>query len=759
MDEKTVYISGKPAVSVGLLTRYLPPIPQGIASTWLSDNLPRGGLVLDPFGAQPALAVEVARANNKILVSANNPIARFLIELSANPPKGEDLSAALAELASTRIGNERLEIHLQQLYMTTCVQCGQSVMAHAFIWERNSTSPFAKIYECDYCGDSGEHPVTQSDINLASSFSASSLHKMRVVERIARGGDPNRLHVEGALSVYLPRALYALVTLINRIESLLALQRNSQPNLVIRQRSLIALVLSALDKGNNLWTYPSGRARPKQLSVSPRFRENNIWLALEEAADLLGGMGSPVPFTIYPQFPEGNHGVTLYEGPFRELIQDISSSTEHRNLSFDAIITAFPRHNQAYWTLSALWAGWMWGHESIESFKSVFQRQRYDWAWYSSALNHVFNTLGDHLPSGIPIFGLIGEAEPHYLSASLVPAASTGFTLKGMAIRAESSIAQIRWEQDNNDDVRASGKTKNLEKLIVSNGIMLLKQRGEPAPYLTLYSNALRTIVDNFALAGGDPINPGDEYSHIHSLIDETLSFRNGFIRYGGSEKSPETSKFWHQDLLKPLSSLSDRVESMVYNYLMDNPGCSHFQIDEHICSKFPGLMTPSSDLIYTCIESYSEEDLLTKLTLRAQDKQTVRDPEILAMRSDLVALGDQLGFSALDEDAIIWNDANQNIRLVFFVIASAAIGEIVFNGKYQADKSIIVLPGARANLTLYKQRHNPYLREEVEIGWRFLKFRHLRHLMDSPALSPNNLNSLLGIDPLTESPAQLRLL
>ena len=174
MDEKTVYISGKPAVSVGLLTRYLPPIPQGIASTWLSDNLPRGGLVLDPFGAQPALAVEVARANNKILVSANNPIARFLIELSANPPKGEDLSAALAELASTRIGNERLEIHLQQLYMTTCVQCGQSVMARAFIWERNSTSPFAKIYECDYCGDSGEHPVTQSDINLASSFSASS---------------------------------------------------------------------------------------------------------------------------------------------------------------------------------------------------------------------------------------------------------------------------------------------------------------------------------------------------------------------------------------------------------------------------------------------------------------------------------------------------------------------------------------------------------------------------------------------------------
>jgi hypothetical protein len=59
----------------------------------------------------------------------------------------------------------------------------------------------------------------------------------------------------------------------------------------------------------------------------------------------------------------------------------------------------------------------------------------------------------------------------------------------------------------------------------------------------------------------------------------------------------------------------------------------------------------------------------------------------------------------------------------------------------------------------MHKIRNNPLLRQEIEKGWRFLKYRHLRHLLETPTLTRDNLDELLSLDPLTESPAQMRLL
>ncbi|MBE9524600.1 MAG: hypothetical protein IMY76_05840, partial [Chloroflexi bacterium] len=79
------------------LGRYLPPIPEGVATNWLrahfphpnaGKNLQKGdshAWVLDPFGTSPRLAVEIARAGYRVLVAANNPVNRFLMELEADP--------------------------------------------------------------------------------------------------------------------------------------------------------------------------------------------------------------------------------------------------------------------------------------------------------------------------------------------------------------------------------------------------------------------------------------------------------------------------------------------------------------------------------------------------------------------------------------------------------------------------------------------------------------------------------------------------
>jgi hypothetical protein len=65
------------------LARFLPPVPTGMASAWLKENVPRGSWLLDPLGSSPSLALEAARAGYRVLVACNNPILSFMIETLA----------------------------------------------------------------------------------------------------------------------------------------------------------------------------------------------------------------------------------------------------------------------------------------------------------------------------------------------------------------------------------------------------------------------------------------------------------------------------------------------------------------------------------------------------------------------------------------------------------------------------------------------------------------------------------------------------
>lgn len=97
------YIPGASPARPGPLERFLPPIEEGVAAAWLSNTAAAGSWILDPFGISPRLPLEAARAGYRLLVTANNPITRFLIEMAVNPPSQSDFNGALAELASSKI--------------------------------------------------------------------------------------------------------------------------------------------------------------------------------------------------------------------------------------------------------------------------------------------------------------------------------------------------------------------------------------------------------------------------------------------------------------------------------------------------------------------------------------------------------------------------------------------------------------------------------------------------------------------------------
>src|SRR5258706_14845200 len=139
------YIPGMSPADPGPLSRFIPPLEEGVISIWLLPHASAGSWLLDPFGFSPRLVLEAARSGYRVLVTANNPITRFLLETFANPPAESDFIAALADLGAVKKGDERLEVHLQSLYLTPCEKCGQQIHAQAFLWRKGEDVPYGRI--------------------------------------------------------------------------------------------------------------------------------------------------------------------------------------------------------------------------------------------------------------------------------------------------------------------------------------------------------------------------------------------------------------------------------------------------------------------------------------------------------------------------------------------------------------------------------------------------------------------------------------
>jgi hypothetical protein len=770
------FYPGKKPSNPGPLTRYLPPLPEGVATAWLKERLPAGALVLDPFGAAPMLSLEAARAGYRVLVAANNPVARMLLEMGALQPNQNEFQAALADLASAYKGNERIEPYILSLYTTECASCNQPVVADYFLWERSAESPSARYYTCLRCGDSGERPTTQKDRDRAATFAKGGLNRARALERVVQSNDPDREHAEEALSVYLPRALYALFTLINKMDTL---EISST-----RRDKLSALLLSVCDQANTLWAHPTTRDRPRQLTIPSLFRENNIWLAMERSVPFWVSNGPGLPLTLWPKIPSAQAGIILFEGRLKDLAAEISE------LKIEAVLAALPRPNQAFWTLSALWAAWLWGREAVGPFKSVLRRRRYDWGWHTAALSSAFNNLALILEGGTPLLGLIGEAEPGFLSAALLAGERSGFNLEGLALRTENGQAQIHWQKPT-AKIKPQIAPNKFGKIARHAVISAIKERGQPASYLSLHAAALMALADQgillqekkgeaqFPSQSRPEDSPADLYSRLQNGLKEVFTFRSGFRRFEGSEGSLEVGSWWVSDEEGVALPISDRVELAIWSYLQKNRSCFLGELDGYLCELFPGLLTPNLDLIFHCLHSYAEQqpEATQAWQLRHQDNLENRRNEITAIKKMLISLANRLGFSATSSEFdnqqssisdfvtwIAWHDKYSELRYLYYLTASAAVGRIIYSKvpvtKNQGDfRRIIVLPGSRANLISYKLRNDNRLQREVERSWTFLKYRHLRRLIENTKLTQQNLHGQLEMDPLTYTETQVRLL
>lgn len=733
------YLPGRPGSEIALLERFLPSGVSGMAADFLQRYAPQATWVLDPFGSAPELAIEMARLGKNVLVAVNNPILRFLLELAANPLSVADLQAALAELAAAFKGEERLETHIKSLYATRCRVCHQPVSAEAFIWERDQGQPVACLYQCP-CGARGEFPVTEEDLaHLARISATDAIHRARALERVAPLHDPARPLANQALACYLPRALYALFTLINRLERL-----KVSP---ARHRAHLVLLLAACDEGNTLWPYPVERPRPRQLTTPPRFLEKNIWLAMERT---IQRWTTTAPVAIN-SWSEGNQPASssakagnlyYFEGPLRQLAPALSLFPP------EAIVTVLPRPNQAFWTLSVLWASWLWGQEAAAPLKTVLHRRRYDWNWHATALYAALKHLPEHLSHQAPFLAILAEPEPSFLSAALLAGAAAGFDLNGLAMRTPQDPLQILWRK------RPLPQTqpKEVTHLRLQDAIeTLLNQLGEPTSYLRLHAAALYTLAVHHALRWQENAIPT-----LHATIQAALT-RPTLIHYSDSPNS-ETG-LWGLKETPTAQPLADRVEIALVSYLHKHPGAHFKQIERFLYDEFRGLSTPSLGLIRAVLTSYAVETN-GGWSLRPEDAPAQRRADLEIAQSQLTSLGERLGFriafTSQPWRVLRWQQAEGEDVYVYHLLASAVIGRIAYQNCAPALRCVLVLPGGRASLLAYKLERDPALRARLQ-GWRVLKFRHLRRLVELPQLTLERWERELSNDPL-ELPEQMKL-
>ncbi|KAA0279713.1 MAG: hypothetical protein EDM79_04140 [Chloroflexi bacterium] len=746
MDFKP-YIPGFKPAEVGPLSRFLPALEDGVISGWLSHLDLTGTWLLDPFGFAPKVALEAARNGYRVLVTANNPVTRFLLEIFADPPPESEFIAALADLGAVKKGDERLELHLQSLYLTKCEKCEQKTQAQAFLWRKGDEAPYAKVYECKQCGDSGERPATEEDRENAKRLaSTDTLHRTRLFERVVSLKDEDRFYAEEAIEHYQPRPLYVIGTILNRLDGM-----NLSPN---RKRALTALLLLAFDAGNSVWAHPAERPRPKQLSTPNQYREDNLWMMLERGVGLFAGSGSPVPLEAWPKKIPETGGICIYDGRLKDLAHEVK-----REIPIAAVIGSIPRPNQAFWTLSALWAGWLWGRDAVEPYKIALRRRRYDWAWNATALYAMFSHLNELLADGVPVFGVLPEPEAPFMTSALTAAQAAGFVLESVALRTALDPVQIVWKSGSKLQP-APMEIETIRKAMRE----FLSARGEPAGYLHLHTAGLIALAQANALKQAE-----DEFDtalrKTHNAMEEALKEGDGFFHYSTGE-GVDTGMWGLVSGLdtgrksaiptrpsKNEESLSDKVEVAVVTYLQKNQNAIYLEVEGELNNQFPGLMTPSKALIYAVLNSYAEKDG-GSWTLRREDFASARRDEMEKVFDLLEEIGKRLDYgSKRDHPVLTWLEKGKPVRR-FHVLASA----LVHRALEKADgQTVIVFPGGRAALVAYKQERDPSLKEGLK-KHRLVKYRTLRGLLELPILTRETFDEQITSDPVEKAVGQMMM-
>ncbi len=729
---RAVYIPGLPDKDPPL-ARFLPALPAGAVRSWLESTVPGGALLLDPLGSTPALPLEIARTGRRVLVACNNPLLSFIIETLASAPQPAEFQSALAELFSTRRGAERLETHLQSLYSTACPNCGHVHQAAGYLWRKGETAPFARLIRCPACQTEGEFPLAPADLSTLAALSGGSdqLHRSRAIGRIFLGEEGEAEIAEEAVNAYGPRALYVLTTLINRADGLPATPQ--------RKRLLFALLLSLLDLGSALWAWPTARSRPRQLTIPAQFREINLFTACDAAITEWCAPGAPIPVTHWPELPPESGGICVYTGRIRSLLPLPDGLTPA------ASTVVLPRPNSAFWTLSAVWSGWLWGRETAQPLKSVFERRRYDWHWHAAALFSTFRAVNASIGPGMRLFAHVPEPAPGFINAALAASQAAGLALDGVALRGENDPAQIHWRTARDKPRKTITTT---ESLLRQGMRTFLQETGEPAEHLLLYTAGLRHLAQEGGYPQSTPQVTPQTLDAVTAAASKAFSDRK-FLDHLGGGASEESGRYWlaHPEGAAP--PLPERLETYLRDLLAMSGALDYPAMEAAANRVFRGIQTVTPALLRAVIEAIAEPTALAdnRWQLRPSETEAAQAAWVGGVETLLARLAEAQGLQPGGAQPLLWHTPAGNPLFAFYTSAGGALSPVLLGEPVlPRAQCVLVYPEQRATLVELRLQRDPRLLAALGDGWRLLRADSLRrYAADAGQPTLENFEALLS--------------
>ncbi|HIC93991.1 MAG TPA: hypothetical protein EYP09_07060 [Anaerolineae bacterium] len=740
------------------LARYLQPMPAGVAAAYAEACTEPGEVVLDPFCQSEVVVREAVEAGRKAIAVNFNPAIVLAVRGRLAWPDPRELDAAVTRLGDSPKLGVPLREHLEGLYQTPCPRCHRPAVADHFVWDREKREPVERSYRCQACGSEGTAPVEPADLEALERIETRGFHYWYILDRVAPPGDEGRDQAQRLLNLYTPRNLYALASLLIKIETLF-------PQSALRD-ALKTVLLSCLDSCSSLHPPQGGEAPPRTSRPRPpqRFVERNVWRAFEAAYD---GMRSCAPLAGI-RLAEGAEEIVAPDllalaegGPPNVLIKAWTVRRLARELpsgSVTLILADPPRPDPYFWALSYLWSGWLFGPRAAAPFKPLLRRKRSDWDWYCRAMEATFRALRRLLKNGgrlVLAFAEEADAPRPRLEALLLAASGAGFDLEGLAYRpdgedeyrlsfakaAKSAVEEVPAAPD------AEALARQMRAQAEAAAQEVLRERGEPLawPWLhaAIYHRLSRSGLLRQAMAvdeeGFSPLDFAAQ--QVRTALEEA----EGLVRLG--------ELWWLKEPGRAARPLADRVEEAVCEVLREAP--SREALERAIYARFPGLLTPEEGLIGACLGSYGREVEPGRWQLRAEDQLGRRERQREEVRAHLLELGKRLGF-AVQADAegfdVLWREDGQ-VAYAFVVLRTAILSDVLLaRGKPSGAQRCIAIPEERASLVEFKLGHNPLLRRAVAEGrWQFVKWPYLAQLAQAREVTRHDLKKIMGLRPIVE--------
>jgi len=755
------FVSGEEGEDEGVVSCLRWPIPPGVTRVYVEAYTQPGETVLLPYCQGVAEVEEVFAAQRRALALNFDPVLILVVKASLQAVPARELDAAVARLGDSPKQGVPLRRYLSDLYATTCPACERQVAADYFVWERDAEAPIAKQLRCPACTWIGQAGLDPEDRERLAEVPARGMHFFYVLDRVApqalEGSLRSRL--ETWLKLYSPRSLYALAELTLKIEGLFP----SGP----LHDALKLLLLDCLDRCSALVAAPgqatSLRSR-RSLTPPHRYLERNVWCTFEESVTrlrslahkpLAGLVDSVESFqtSVGASAPAAPMG---FVGP--GLVRDLRRELPPRSIGL--VLFSPPALDSASWSLSYFWGAWLMGAEAAAPLRPLLRQRTPDPAWFAEVMAGSLHILADLLrDDGRLVLVLTGQrtavVEALMLAASRARLGVVSLVHCGTDYRLQFAPTLPQPAAGPGRAFTALRPTleAQIQETAVAAAADAIRMRGEPVLWLTLHAEIQRWLAQAGLLAR--TLDPEERVPSPLSLIAEQVRAALEDPALVQLEEDEEGERRWWLAEAGGLAPpLSDRVEAAACEILRDSPGLTKVDFVRAVYGHFPGVLAPDAGLVSTCLHAFGDQDTSGRWRLRPEDLPVVRQAEQKGMIQHLVALGSRLGYRAvvwppLD---VAWFKKGQVVA-AFVVRWRAALGEVLALGDKAPGVVLhFVIPGGRSELVNYKLAHNPIWKQAVdEAGWRFIKYRHVRELLDRPDVDEYALRTIIGLDPIVE--------